>query len=110
MSVHGLTEEQLGCDLLAETAGRQLRMLVRELIGRARVLARKGRECLPLLEGADSVDRSFVLELIVRLYQAVLCKIVSCDHDTMSYSHRLTSGEKNDIGVSIADDWRFALT
>lgn len=102
MAAHGLTEEMLLSDLASGSASPPLRSLVRELVERAQSLVGQGRACLRVLEGRLSPDRAFVLELIIRTYEAVLEKIASCSHDVMADHHRLTEAEKERIALEVA--------
>jgi phytoene synthase len=102
MVAHGVTVASLRRDAAARTAGPQQRALVRDLAGRASKLAQKGRRYLAALDGRLSVDRAFVLELIVGIYEGVLRKIASCSHDVMAERHRLTGSEKERIARAIA--------
>jgi phytoene/squalene synthetase len=49
-----------------------------------------------------STDRRFVLELIVRMYEEQLNRIVACSHDVMSGSHKLSSRHKKRIARTLA--------
>ena len=102
MAAHGVTVESLRRDAGAGNAGLQQRTLVRDLANRASRLAQEGRRYLAVLDGRLSVDRAFVLELIVGIYEGVLRKITSCSHDVMAERHRLTDSEKEWIAHEIA--------
>lgn len=106
MAAHGVAEEGLRADLAAQKAGPRLRALTRDLSDRARVLVRRGRSRLRALENRLSVDRAFILELIIRTYEAVLHKIAQHSFDTMSARHRLTEREKQAIVKSVARESR----
>ncbi len=102
MAAHGVTATSLRLDASAGTAGPQQRALVRDLAERAWSMAQEGRRYLAALDGRLSVDRTFVLELIVGIYEGVLRKIASCSYDVMAERHRLTSSEKERITLEIA--------
>jgi phytoene synthase len=102
MAAHGVSLASLRRDARAGTASPQQRALVRDLADRASTLAQEGRRCLAAIDGRLSVDRAFVLELIVRVYERVLSKIASCSYDVMGERHRLTSGEKKRIALEVA--------
>lgn len=106
MAAHGVTPTSLRREARAQSSGPQARALVRELADRAATLASAGRGYLATLNGKLSVDRAFVLELIVRIYEAALRKIVSCSHDVMQERHRLTGDEKERIAIETATSQR----
>lgn len=102
MAKHGVTDESLADSLTRRSSDPRLRALVRDLADRARCLVERGRARMQILDGRLSPDRSYVLELIVRLYEAVLEKIVSHSYDVMTDRHRLTDAEKLRIGYEVA--------
>ena len=106
MAAHDVTLASLRREARARSSGPQLRALVRELANRATTLASTGRGYLATLHGRLSMDRAFVLELIVRIYEAGLSKIASCSHDVMQERHRLTSDEKERIAIQTATSQR----
>ncbi len=55
-----------------------------------------------MLQRTLSRDRAFILELIVRIYEAALDRIESCSCDPMTGAHRLTEVEKKEIAGSLA--------
>ena len=105
MLAHGVTAESLRADLLARSAGPGLRALTRELSDRAGRLGRHGRARLHVLEETLSVDRAFVLELVIRIYEAVLEKIAGHSYDVMSGDHRLTETDKQAVVESVASEF-----
>ncbi len=109
MMAHDVTVNSLRSDAARGAAGSQLRALVRDLAERASGLAEEGRSYLAALDGRLSVDRAFVLELIVGIYEGVLLKIASCSHDVMTEEHRLTSNEEERIALEIAAAQGLAL-
>lgn len=94
MSAFGVTEEKLHSELRRGRAGPDTRLLVSELVTRARAHLAKGRSLLGPLEGRLEEDRGFILALIIATYERVLDKIQSCDFDIMGTRHRLTALEK----------------
>ncbi len=110
MAAHGLSEDALYSDLAAGSSGAPLRSLVRDLAGRARTLALDGRRHLRRLAPRLSRDRAFVLELIVRIYEQTIEKIMDCECDIMSGRHVLTGAEKTGIAREIAGEIGYAPT
>lgn len=103
MASYDVTMTSLRRDAAAEVASPPLRALVRDLAGRATRFAKEGRRCLATLDGRLGADQAFVLELIVRIYEAALAKIAACSFDVMSERHRLTSSEKKQIAIAIVE-------
>jgi hypothetical protein len=56
-----------------------------------------------VLDGNLSPDRAFILELIVRTYEAVLEKIILRSYDLMTDSHRLSDAAKERIALEVAE-------
>jgi len=110
MAAHAVTVESLRHDAQCGIASRRLKALVSELVGRASTLASEGRACLSQLDGRLSVDRAFVLELIVSIYEGILNKIVSCSHDVMTDRHHLTRAEKRMIAREVATSQGITLS
>jgi phytoene/squalene synthetase len=102
MAAHGVTEAMLSSDLAAQGTSPPVRLLVRTLIDRAKRLACLGRAGFQPLYRTLSTDRRFVLELIVRMYEEQLNRIVACSHDVMSGSHKLSSRHKKRIARTLA--------
>lgn len=101
MAAHGVTEAMLLSDLVAERASTPVRALVGELAERAGRLAVAGRSRLGALDETLSPDRRFVLELIVRVYEEILRKIIRCSCDVMGGEHELTEDEKKRIAIEV---------
>lgn len=108
MTAHGVTVTSLKRDAAAGAASSEQRALVRDLAGRASRLAQEGRRYLAALDGSLSDDRAFVLELIVRIYEAVLRKIAACSYDVTTERHKLTGTEKERIALQIASEQSMA--
>ncbi len=102
MATHGVTEAILRRDLEHRTTSPPVRSLVEALVQRARQYARLGRQDLLQLEGTLSTDRAFILELIVRMYEAQLKKIIECSYHVMSDAHKLSDGDKERIATALA--------
>jgi phytoene/squalene synthetase len=102
MAAHGLDEGVLYSDLAAGSSSAALRSLVRDLTGRARTLALEGREHIGGLFPRLSSDRAFVLELIVRIYEQTIERIVRCECDIMSGHHVLTDADKIATATAVA--------
>ncbi len=103
MARHGVTEATLRADVASRRPSAALRALVRELAERAEVHAVRGRELLAPLKGRLSHDRWLVTELIVRIYEGVLEKIVQESYDVTTDRHRLTEAEKRQIALDVAE-------
>ena len=109
MAAHGITEQVLFSDLDSGITSPPLKALIRELVERARASASRGRADMQVLEGKLDPDCVFILELIVRIYEKVIDKIVSCSCDVMADRHRLTDLEKIQIAVETADSMGLTL-
>ena len=48
-----------------------------------------------------SLNRGFILQLIVRIYERILDKITTCSYDIMSDRYRLTRNEKERIAFEL---------
>jgi phytoene/squalene synthetase len=105
MARHGVSKSQLLADLDSGRASPPVRGLVRELVERAWVFSRRARDDMRALEKTLSVDRAFVLELIVRTYEEVLRKIAANSYDPMADAHRLTETDKTRIIREVASQW-----
>jgi len=103
MAAHGVTEELLLSDVETGQASTATRGLVAELVSRARQCLSEGRTSMACLSGQLDQDCSFILELIVTVYECVLDKIEACSHDPMGDAHRLTVHEKQGILSDVAD-------
>jgi phytoene synthase len=103
MATHGVTEQMLYAALASRRASPPLKALVRDLVERALTLVRGGRAYLRVLDGNLSPDRAFILELIVRTYEAVLEKIILRSYDLMTDSHRLSDAAKERIALEVAE-------
>jgi phytoene synthase len=102
LTAHGLIEESLRSDAESGHAGPEVRALVKTLVERAREAMDSGRARMAVLDGRLGPDRSFILELVVRIYEAVLDKVESCSFEVMAGSHRLTDFEKEQIVAKVA--------
>jgi phytoene synthase len=102
MTAHRLTRRSLLSSLAAGSSGTRLRALVREMADRAKDLAERGRADVRRLRERLSPDRAFVLELIVRIYECQLEKIVRNSHDVMQGKHTLTDREKEAVAAQVA--------
>jgi phytoene/squalene synthetase len=109
MAAHGLTEDALYSDLAAGSSGAPLTSLVRDLAGRARLMAIEGRGHMRPLVPRLSPDRAFVLELIVRIYERTLERILHCECDIMSGRHVLTDADKTATARAVAAEMGYAL-
>ncbi len=94
MSVFGVTEAVLFSDLRRGRASRSTRLLVSELVARARDHLAEGRSLLDPLGSKLEEDCQLILALIIATYERVLDKVESCDFDVMGTRHRLTVSEK----------------
>jgi phytoene/squalene synthetase len=108
MASHGLTEAALYSDLAAGSSGAPLRSLVRDLAARARILANEGRGHLRRILPDLSPDRAFVLELIVRIYEQTIERIMHCGCDIMSGRHVLTGADKTATARAVAAEMGYA--
>jgi phytoene synthase len=75
MSTHGVTEERLFSDLRRGRASRETKLLISELVRRARDHLVEGRSLLSPLRGGLEEDRELILALIITTYECVLDKI-----------------------------------
>jgi phytoene synthase len=94
MSAFGVSEKVLFSDLRRGRASRNTRLLVSELVTRARDHLAEGQLLLDPLGGRLEEDCELILALIIATYERVLDKIQSCDFDVMGTRHRLTVSEK----------------
>jgi phytoene synthase len=97
MAAHGVSESLLFADHVAGHTSQPVRALVGTLIDRARTECARGQAYLEPIYGRLAFDQRLVLGLIISTYQAVLDKIVCCDHEVMGDHHHLTETEKLDI-------------
>jgi phytoene synthase len=102
MSAFGVTEEMLFSDLRRGRASRDTRLLVSELVTRARDHLAEGQLLLSPLGGRLAEDRELILALIVTTYERLLDKIQSSGFDVMGTRHRLTPSEKEALLVELA--------
>lgn len=102
LEAFGITEAMLFADLAQRQASPQLRLLVSELVERARGFLQHGRRLLQALDGTLTPDCAFILELIVTLYQEVVERIVACSYDPLAGKHHLTVGDKKRIAFRLA--------
>ncbi|MDH3207550.1 MAG: squalene/phytoene synthase family protein [Gemmatimonadota bacterium] len=102
MAAFGVTEAMLFSDLRRGRASDDTRLLVSELVTRARDHLAEGQLLLGPLKGKLEEDCDLVLALILATYERVLDKIQSCDFDVMGTRHRLTSPEKEALLVELA--------
>ena len=107
---YGLSPAELREDSRAKRARPALRRLVADLAQRSRLLRDQGRVQLATLDGRLTPDCAFILELIVRFYDAVLDKLESVDFDPMAGRHRLTIVEKARIARQVARPLGFPLS
>ncbi|MBI4551483.1 MAG: squalene/phytoene synthase family protein [Candidatus Latescibacteria bacterium] len=110
LSRHHLTEEMLFADLAAGRGSEALRGLVADLAGRGRADLAEGRGYLTALDGRLTPDCTFILELIITIYEAVLTKIEACGYDPMARRHHLTDEEKDRIAFEVARRTAFLPT
>ena len=109
MAAYGVTEQTLSTDLESGSASEPLRSLIQDLIQRAWTSVCQGRLHMQTLEKKLDTDCMFVLELIVRIYEEVIEKIVSCSYDVMTDRHRLTDLEKMQVAVKTAESMGLTL-
>ncbi len=102
MERHGVSEEMLFSDLKRCQSSLSVRALVAELVERARSAAAAGRRLAAPLADQLSSDCSFILELIIVVYERVLGKIVDCEYDPLRGGHRLTMEEKAELVERVA--------
>ena len=102
MSSFGVTEEMLFSDLHRGRASRETRLLVAELVARARAELELGRSMMSCLRGKIEEDREFILALVVSLYERVIDKIERCASDVMGEALRLTSAGKESLLLELA--------
>jgi phytoene synthase len=102
MRTHGLTEPLLRGDVERGRASVATRSLVADLVGRAHRYLEAGRRSMIPLHGVLPPDRSFILELIVTIYERVIAKIVACCFDPLAGRHKLTPAEKWAIVLEVA--------
>lgn len=110
MTAHGVTEHELRRELEKGSAGIAIRGLVADLVGRARDYLREGRKSMVPLRGAIDEDCTFVLELIVTMYDRLLDKIEACGFDTLGGRHRLTTTDRKAIVREVAGRTGFEVT
>jgi phytoene/squalene synthetase len=110
MAAHGVTESVLRGDSDRAHASVATRNLVADLLGRARDNLRKGRASMAPLDGHIGDDRTFILELIVTMYERVIDKIADCGFDPLAGRHRLTRTDKLAIVKEVAERVRFDLS
>lgn len=103
MARHGVSEKLLFSDLERGRASTATRLLVAELLSRARQFLSEGRASMTCLSGQLDEDCGFILDLIIAVYLRVIEKIEACSYDPMSDAHRLTVDEKRDILNQVAD-------
>ncbi len=104
----GLDEAALRRDLAAKKASPALRQLVAELRLRSGRHLTAGRRLLAPLSGSLAADCSYILELILTIYQRVLGKIEQAGDDPMAERHRLSMEEKEEIALEVAERVGFA--
>ena len=107
LEAFGITETMLFADLAQRQASPQLRLLVSELVERAREFLQHGRSLLQALDGTLTPDCAFILELIVTLYQEVVDRIVACSYDPLAGKHHLSVGDKKRIAFRLAKQGGF---
>lgn len=98
----GLDEDALRRDLANRRASSELRQLVSELRDRSRHHLRAGRRLLAPLDGVLEPDGSYILELILTIYERVLDKIETTGDDPMAGQHHLDMDEKLAIASEVA--------
>ena len=102
MHSHGVNEEMLFADLKRRQAGAPVRALVAGLVSRAHDAAAEGRRLAKPLADRLSIDCTFILELIIAVYERVLGKIVDCEYDPLRGDHRLSMEEKAELVYRVA--------
>lgn len=102
MAAHGVTEGRLFSDLERRRASAPTRSLVADLLGRARRYLGDGRLSMSPLRGNIETDCSFILELIVTMYERVIRNIEVCGHDPLADRHWLEAADKQAIVNDVA--------